>query len=244
MIELPEAAVIAGQIHRTLAGRRIAAGDCGTAAHKWAFTNRPVDEYAAILGGCAITGARASGGAIVVDLEKPGRGSSRRTWHLALGGGGERILYHGDVGQLPPKRHLTLTFEDGTALSMAVQGWGARYLLTPEELAAHGWVGRTDPTPLDRGFTQKHVAGLFARLEAGAKLHLKKLLITEPGVPGLGNGYLQDILFHARIHPRRRAVEVTARERQALHGAMKRVLRDAVKAVGNTSKAVRERLGQ
>ena len=224
MIELPEATVIASQIAAELTGKRIAAGDCGTAEHKWAFTNRPAAEYPKILESRTVAGAWAQGGSIVVSLDED--------WRLVLGGGGERILFHDDAGDLPKKRHLTLLFEGGSALSMAVQGWGARFLFTADEMAAHPWAARTDPSPLDRGFTAKHFDAAFAGLAEGAKLHLKKLLITEPGVPGLGNGYLQDILFHAGIHSKRRAVDVSGAERRALRAAIVKVMKDATRAGG------------
>ena len=190
MIELPEATVISKQIARQLTGKRVASGDLGTAEHKWAFTNRPAAEYEAMLPDTTVTGARPHGSAILVQLD-PGL-------TLVLGGGGERILFHESVDQLPE----------------------------------HSWVGTPCVSPLDRGFTRAHFEGLFAPLEPGDKLFLKKLLITEPGVPGLGNGYLQDILFHARIHYRRRAAEVAPEERRALHTAIKQVMREAVEAGG------------
>jgi len=224
MIELPEARVISRQIDRELTGKRLVSGDLGTAEHKWAFTNRPAEEYASMLPDTTVAGARAHGSAILVELD-PGL-------TLVLGGGGERILFHESVDDLPRKRHLTLSFHDDTALSMAVQGWGSRFLLTAEEFPSHPWVGTPCVSPLDRGFTQAHLNGLFKPLQPDDKLFLKKFLITEPGVPGLGNGYLQDVLFHARIHYRRRAAEVTPDERRALHRAIKQVFREAVKAGG------------
>ena len=224
MIELPEATVISKQIAKQLTGKRLVSGDLGTAEHKWAFTNRPAAEYEAMLPDTTVAGAHPHGSAILVQLD-PGL-------TLVMGGGGERILFHESGDELPKKRHLTLSFHDDTALSMAVQGWGARFLLTDEEFPKHSWVGTPCVSPLDRGFTRGHFEGLFAPLQPGYKLFLKKLLITEPGVPGLGNGYLQDILLHARIHYRRRAAEVTPDERRALHTAIKQVMREAVEAGG------------
>jgi formamidopyrimidine-DNA glycosylase len=224
MIELPEATVIAAQIAQELTGKRVVAGDLGTAEHKWAFTNRGADQYASMLADTTVTGARPHGSAILVELDPD--------LTLVLGGGGERILYHAAADDLPAKRHLTLRFDDGSALSMAVQGWGARFLLTAEEFPQHSWVGAPCVTPLDKGFTETHFVSLFQALKPDSKLFLKKFLITEPGVPGLGNGYLQDILFHARIHYRRRAAEVTVDEGAALAVVMRNVLSDAVKAGG------------
>ena len=45
-------------------------------------------------------------------------------------------------------------------------------------------------------------------------------IISEPGVWGIGNGLLQDILLAAKIHPRCRAVDLTKAQRRALHRAI------------------------
>ena len=59
-----------------------------------------------------------------------------------------------------------------------------------------------ETSPLGDGFD----AAYFDRLVAGAKPNLsaKAFLATEQRIPGLGNGVLQDILFNARIHPKRK----------------------------------------
>jgi formamidopyrimidine-DNA glycosylase len=51
----------------------------------------------------------------------------------------------------------------------------------------------------------------------------------------VGNGYLQDILFRARMHPRRRALETSLEERRALYQATVQTLRAAVEGGGRES---------
>src|SRR5512134_4006512 len=104
MIELPEAITIAQQIEQTLLGRRIREGDRGNAVHKFAFCNRPPEQYAEILAGKTIGRCAADGSHIIVRIE-PG-------YALVLGGGGERISYHTTAQMLPKKRQLLLRFED------------------------------------------------------------------------------------------------------------------------------------
>jgi formamidopyrimidine-DNA glycosylase len=64
---------------------------------------------------------------------------------------------------------------------------------------------------------------------------VKYFVISKPGVWGVANGYLQDILFRARIHPRRHAALTTAQERASLYRAIKHTLRQAVKQGGRHS---------
>jgi formamidopyrimidine-DNA glycosylase len=49
---------------------------------------------------------------------------------------------------------------------------------------------------------------------------------------GVGNGYLQDILFRAKVHPRKRCVDLTDKERKALYTAIRETLKQAVELGG------------
>ena len=70
-------------------------------------------------------------------------------------------------------------------------------------------------------------------LVAGAKPNLsaKAFLATQQRIPGLGNGVLQDILFNARIHSKRKMATLGERELDALFGAVKSTLAEMT-AVG------------
>lgn len=59
--------------------------------------------------------------------------------------------------------------------------------------------------------------------------------ISEPGVWGIGNGCLQDILFRAKIHPRRRVVDIAEGEQHALYDAIKDTLTRMVASGGRES---------
>ena len=226
MIEYPEAATIARQIAKTLVGKRIQSAMRGNAPHKWAFYSRPAEEYAAILQGQTVVGAEASGSAILVRI------SSGHT--LVLGGGGERILYHATAATVPQKHQLLLHFDDDTFLSVNVQGWGSCQLYTPEEIEGDACHGRRTLEAADGGFTREYFEGLFATLAPDDARSVKYFLISQPGVSGLGNGYLQDILLAARLHPRRRAVDLTKPQRSALYKAVVQTIKRAVHLSGRT----------
>jgi formamidopyrimidine-DNA glycosylase len=226
MIEHPEAVTIAGQIDRTLAGKRIRSAVRGNAPHKWAFYSYSPEEYAAVLNGQSVTGAEASGSLIFVRI------SSGHT--LVLGGGGERILYHTSAETIPAKHQLLLHFDDDTFLSVKVQGWGSCRLYTPEELGKDWWYSKRRLEPVGPGFTLEYFESLLATLAPDDSRSVKMLLIQEPGVWGMGNGYLQDILLAARIHPRCRAVDLSKTQRSVLHKAIVRTIRHAIRLHGRT----------
>jgi formamidopyrimidine-DNA glycosylase len=224
MIELPEAANIAGQMASALAGKRIKSAMRGNAAHKFAFYSRPAEEYARILAGKRIGRAEVSGSTILLPVE-PG-------YLLVLGGGGERIQFHESAATLPKKHQLLLEFDDGTLLTVTVQGWGSCQLFTPAELNQNKWFARRSLSPVEEGFTADYFVGLFAKLAPEDSRSVKFFIISEPGVWGVANGYLQDILFRARIHPRTRAVALTTGQRKTLYRAMTDTIKLALKQHG------------
>ncbi len=224
MIEYPEAFTLANQISAELKGKRIESAVRGNAPHKFAFYSRTAEEYAAILPGKTIGEAHANGPLIVTAVD-PG-------YVVVLGGGSERILLHQSEQTLPKKHHFLLSFEDHSHLSVTVQGWGSALLLTKTELLEHPFYNTTSIPPLSKGFTSQHFQQLFAGLEPDDSRSVKFFLISKPGILGVGNGYLQDILFKAKIHPRRRAAQLNASEQEALYRAIREVLQKAVELGG------------
>jgi len=223
MIELPEAIVIARQISAELKGKLIREGMRGNTPHKFAFYSSSAEEYATILPGKRMGEADANGPLILISLEPE--------YVLMLGGGGERILYHKGKSTLPKKHHLLLHFEDDSYLTVTVQGWGSAQLLHETEVAPHPFISK-NPSPLSDQFTLDYFLRLFDGLVAGDKRAIKFFCISKPGILGVGNGYLQDILFSAKIHPRRRAIETTLEERRALFDATRDTLKEAIRLNG------------
>ena len=53
------------------------------------------------------------------------------------------------------------------------------------------------------------------------KLSLKALLATGQRIPGLGNGILQDILFNAKMHQKKKAMALSAKDNEILFNSIK-----------------------
>jgi formamidopyrimidine-DNA glycosylase len=228
MIELPEAITIAHQIETELQGKQIAFSVRGHSPHKFAFTGEYTDdEFAAVVKGKTVGTARADGSVILVDIE-PG-------YVLSLGCGGERILYHTNEKTLPKKHQLLVNFQDGTALTVTVSGWGEVRLLEQSELANHPHIKQGAVSPLSEAFTFGYFFGLFEELPEGKRVSAKYFIISEPGVWGIGNGCLQDILYRAKIHPRRQMVTLSDEERRGLYDALTQTLGEMVALGGRDS---------
>ena len=224
MIELPESMTIARQITVELYGKRISDGNRGNSPHKFAFYNHPPENYAAILKDKTMGKATVNGPLILAAVE-PG-------YTLILGGGGERVMYHRNAEKLPTKYQLYLHFTDDTYLTVTVQGWGSVFLLETEQVPHHQFVNLRNPSPLSEAFTADYFQGLFTALEPNDARSVKYFMISKPGVLGVGNGCLQDILWRARLHPRRRAIELSKEQQLALYTATRQTLQKMVDGGG------------
>jgi formamidopyrimidine-DNA glycosylase len=220
MIELPEAMTIARQMNEALRGKQIEAGSRGNTPHKFAFYNRPPEDYEMILRGKTIGETMAHGSLILACIEPD--------YVLVLGSGGERILLHQDEKTLPKKYQLLLRFQDGTFLTVTVQGWGFAQLLCQSEMADHPYVGKKGISPLSDAFTLDYFRRLFEELEVEDKRSAKYFVISKPGIWGVGNGYLQDILFRAMIHPRQKVIDISEEEKERFYEAIKKTISQAV----------------
>jgi formamidopyrimidine-DNA glycosylase len=78
--------------------------------------------------------------------------------------------------------------------------------------------------PLHSGFD----AGYLSPLLGKSRQEIKSFLLDQRRIAGLGNIYVCEALFHARIHPARRCFTVEPRETAQLVRAIRKVLRAAI----------------
>ena len=128
---------------------------------------------------------------------------------------------HGARSAARPPRPMNLHFRD-------VRKFG-RFDLTEtsrlDELPALANLGpdATEISPAD-----------FTALLGSRKSRIKPLLLDQRRVAGLGNIYVDESLFAARLHPETPANEIPPATARALHRQIKRILRAAI-AAGGTS---------
>jgi formamidopyrimidine-DNA glycosylase len=64
---------------------------------------------------------------------------------------------------------------------------------------------------------------------------IKAFLASASPIAGIGNGYLQDILFGCGLHPRNKVRSIAAGQQKKLHRAIRKVLTEAVAKGGRDS---------
>jgi formamidopyrimidine-DNA glycosylase len=223
MLEMPEAVTIARQMQETLTGKTIQHFSRGTLVHKFLWLSKPAEEYDAILSGMQVTGASSYGRSIYQYV-----GDAHLLWFGELGG---RILYHPQGQPLPVKYHLRWDFADASAMTFTLQMWGFVRLLEKTELHKQPHT-ETGIPPLSERFTPERFDQLLEQYPEKTKKGVKGFLVTSQHINGIGNSYLQDILFRAKIHPSRKIPTLTPDERKKLYAAIQDTMAQAIKLGG------------
>jgi formamidopyrimidine-DNA glycosylase len=124
-------------------------------------------------------------------------------------------------------RRAVLSMDNGSdVVYRDVRRFGTWELLEPADVAPY-LASRLGPEPLD-GLT---AAALGSRL-AGRRAPLKAALLDQRTVAGLGNIYVDEALWHARLHPLRPAGSLDANELRRLHRAVRLALRLGIERQG------------
>ena len=211
MIEIPEAQTLARQMLEALKGKTIVSARAATSPHGFAWYFGDPADYDATLAGRTVTGAVAFGGHPELMAQDA---------RLAFCDG-VNVRYFEPGAMRPAKHQLELVFDDDSAIVCTVQMYGAMWAF-PEGANDNEYylVAMQKTSPLDPAFDQDY----FATLNTDPKLSAKAFLATEQRIPGLGNGVLQDILWTAGIHPRRKMGSLSETEFAGLFSAAKTVL--------------------
>jgi len=123
--------------------------------------------------------------------------------------------------------HLVFRLEDGQEWRFRDQRkFGRAYLVDdPAQI-----VGRLGPEPLSPAFTASHLATVLA----GRRAPIKSLLLDQRIVAGIGNIYADESLYRARIHPLSEGGALDEAQREALVGAVRTVIQEALLEMGTT----------
>jgi formamidopyrimidine-DNA glycosylase len=213
MIELPEAAVIAKQINETVGGKKIKNVVAAQSPHKFAWYFGDPQEYKSLLTGRVISKAVSYGGQVEITA-----GNAK-----LLFSDGVNLRYYNKGEELPDKHQLLLEFDDGSSLVGSVQMYGGLSAFPEgENDNKYYLIAKEKPSPLSNDFDEAYFGSLFD--EGGANLSLKAFLATEQRIPGLGNGVLQDILFNAKMHPKKKKGTLSVTDQRILFDSIKNTL--------------------
>ncbi|HXE60456.1 MAG TPA: bifunctional DNA-formamidopyrimidine glycosylase/DNA-(apurinic or apyrimidinic site) lyase [Gemmatimonadaceae bacterium] len=231
MPELPETETIARDLERELNGARISGV---TVRHGDVLRETTPAKLRRAVTGATIERCWRRAKLVVLDLSTGDRlvVQPRFTGALLI-----------DTGSLPERElaYLTVTFRlaDGRALHYRdIRRLGTVTLMSPARWTKYE--STLGIEPLDQGFTVAHLSGALR----GSSQAVKKLLMDQRRIAGLGNIYANEALWRAGIDPSRAGRSIRADEIKRLRADIVDVLRESIAARGTSFRDYRDASGE
>jgi len=238
MPELPEVETVRRGISPVMEGQKIAEVQVNRPDLRWPLPERMAER----LKGRHVTNVRRRSKYILCDLD------SGETLLIHLGMSG-RILISGDpqgrfVHDHPMAEkhdHVVLDMDTGARITYNdPRRFGAMDLLDTATAEEHPLLNVLGPEPLSNGFNEDQ----FFKAIRSRKSPMKSVLLDQKIVAGLGNIYVCEALFRARIDPRRKAANLSRQRSDRLVPIIRDVLSEAIEAGGSSLKDYRQADGE
>ena len=228
--ELPETETIARDLHREIRGRSVAAVEV---TRPDVLREVSPDELPLRLTGATVVRCWRRAKLVVLDLDSGDRlvVQPRFTGALLL-----------SRGPLPPNEApystLRISLEDGRDLHYRdIRRLGTVALMSPERFEHYS--GGLGVEPLDPEFSTDHLSGILR----GSRQAVKKVIMDQRLVVGIGNIYANEACWRAGVDPSRVARSLDPTETERLHDGIVSVLQDSIAARGTSFRDYRDASG-
>lgn len=141
-----------------------------------------------------------------------------------------KFLYHQEDDEIPPNNHILFKFKDGTALTFQSSLYAFLEVAEKKQLENHKYAGKLGPSPLDKEFTYSYFDGVLSKYKNRG---IKGVLNLQSEISGLGNAYINDILYHAKIHPKSKVSALNDDEKKRLYDIIIETMNNAIKEGGS-----------
>ncbi len=223
MPELPEVETVRRMLASVIPGRTIARAS----ASRHRLRGRALGGVARALGGRTFLVPRRTGKFLLLDLD----GGTTLLSHLGMSG---RWLFWKrarDADDALDHVHLKLEFEDGAVLWFQdIRRFGVARLVPTERLDRDPSLRLLGPDPI----AEPPSGESLRALARGARVSVKNFLLDQKRIAGVGNIYASEVLFRARVDPRRRAGALALEEWSAIARETIATLGEAIERMGTT----------
>ena len=223
MPELPEVETVRRMLASAIPGRRIASAR--VSAKRLRTTS--LASLPRQLQGRTFEEPRRTGKFLLLDLDQ----NYTLLSHLGMSG---RWLFW-PRGRKPDLAldhvHLRLSFEDGATLWFQdIRRFGMLRVVETSRLARDASLRLLGPDPL----AERRDGAALREAAHGSRTSIKVWLLDQRRIAGLGNIYASEILFRARLDPRRRAGALAAPEWDRIAAEIPAVLEESIARMGTT----------
>jgi formamidopyrimidine-DNA glycosylase len=235
MPELPEVETIRRGLMPVMEGQRIVSAEVNRPDLRF-----PLPEHMAVrLAGVTVRTLRRRSKYLLADLD------SGETLLIHLGMSGRILISGQSIGSFhrdhpaPQKHdHVVLHMDHGLRVTFNdARRFGAMDLMPTATAQDHALLVRLGPEPLGNDFHESYLA----RRLAGRLTPIKSALLDQRIIAGLGNIYVCEVLFRAKIHPARATADTVA---APLVPVIREVLAEAIEAGGSSLKDYRQTDGE
>lgn len=218
MPELPEVETVRRQLEKTVIGKAISQVQIHTPK-----ITRGDENLARFLVGESFTWIDRIGKLLIFETNDPDKFLLA---HLKMTG---KFLFRKDQNGHDKHVHLVITFSDGSELLFRdVRKFG--YVIRADKRTVDEAKARFGIEPLTPRFTLESFENIFV----DRRTNIKALLLNQALVAGLGNIYVDEVLFRAGVLPVRSADSITNDEKGKIFVAIEDVIRSAIRKGGTT----------
>ncbi|MFD2639884.1 DNA-formamidopyrimidine glycosylase [Piscibacillus salipiscarius] len=142
---------------------------------------------------------------------------------------------------IEPHTHIVFKLSNGKELRYRdVRKFGTMHLKEPKDLFTSAPLNKLGVEPFSEDFTTDY---LYERLRKTSR-KIKPALLDQAIVTGLGNIYVDEVLFKSQIHPERIANTITIEEAKRIQHYTIEVLNEAVEHGGSSIRSYLNSLGE
>jgi formamidopyrimidine-DNA glycosylase len=228
--ELPEVETVARSLEHALVGRRIA--EVTRIAWERSIAEPAPDLFRELLRDRPVLGVGRRAKYLLVRLDR----DESLVVHLRMTG---QLTLQNASTEPDSHTHVVLRLDDGRQLFFRdTRKFGRLWLLDSEGLQV--LEQKLGPEPLDEALTAEEFRTLLRR----RKGRLKPLLLDQKLIAGLGNIYVDEALWLARLHPLRVVTSLDDADIDRLHDAIREVLANAIDRRGTSFSDYRDATGE
>jgi len=137
---------------------------------------------------------------------------------ISLGMGGD-LLYFKDSKIKSEKYQVRVNFADNTGFTLRFWWFGKFILCSDKELSSEPNTKDIGIDPYDKRFTIEY----FKEILKGKKTQIKAFLLNQKNISAIGNMYMHDILFKAKLHPKKKIQDMKEKDILALYDSINNI---------------------